>query len=306
MKKKFLLMVVLSVMAVGLLACGKADKAVSGNQEKTEVKEEAKESTAAKSSEEKKAEAEKAYIAGLKKLGGTSFKMTSVFSMDSGLTATIQGEDGILFWVKPKKTSNLVTVGYNCSNNQLNINSITFNDAGEAQTVSNVPVDNFIEVSDNCRYLLSSANTKDGKEVLTVEGRDVAQSFGDGTHVSMRMIEIKDDGSLELVFDDGIMGAEAEDITLDYRNHYNAFMGTNDTQNEFDDLFYNGKLLTEKMDQPIYATISFQSYAGKIIADGGDYSKVDEITSKLYGPDSKGGVSVDWGEGTFETGPSFR
>lgn len=89
MKKKFLLMVVLSVMAVGLLACGKADKAVSGNQEKTEVKEEAKESTAEKSSEEKKAEAEKAYIGGLKKLGGTSFRMTSVLSMDRGLTATI-------------------------------------------------------------------------------------------------------------------------------------------------------------------------------------------------------------------------
>jgi hypothetical protein len=73
-------------------------------------------------------------------------------------------------------------------------------------------LDNFIEAADNCGYLLSSANTKDGKEVLTVEGRAVLQSCGDGTHVSMRMIEIKDDGTLELVFDDGIMGAEAEDI----------------------------------------------------------------------------------------------
>ncbi|SDB45298.1 hypothetical protein SAMN02910298_02269 [Pseudobutyrivibrio sp. YE44] len=303
MKKKILTLFIISSLAAGMVACGgkeaeqEPESPVVENTTQSETPEAETESTDELSADDKAA-AFKDYTDGLNKIGGKNFKVYAGLDKDNGICSTVETEDGVLYWQYANDNNNLVTVEYASGNNNLNINSWDVSAEGKVEIVSSINIEEFIPISDDLTILFSGLSLSDKKDVMMIESRGLAYSYADGVDYNITLIEIKEDGSLDKFFDEGVAGSGDEDITSGVREKFNKTTGSEYSQDTFEDIFYNGKLFIEQENKPILASIKFKSESGKL-ADNGDWDGANEITSKIYALMDTPGDPVYWGEGQF-------
>ena len=300
MKNKILSTVIIVAMGLSLVACGNAESTTESSKPEIETATEntpEKESAAELSDEEKSAKFTD-YTDSLKKLTGTNFKMSTTYSEENGFDAVIDGESGTLLWEYPLNADCLITADYNSSTNSLTFNSHALNSQGELDTISTVSLDNFIAFTDDCKILFSGLSLTTEREAIMVESRGLAYTYADGVDYRITLIEVGADGTLDVIYEDGLCGSGDEDITADIRKSFNEALDSNYSKDEFEDSFYNGNLIIEQENKPVWAKITFKSDTAKL-ADTGDWDSVNEVTSKLYELSSTNGEPLYWGEGQF-------
>ena len=305
MKKKYLVGLFAAVLSVSLTACAnkEAENAeVNVQKPQEEVVEdttnEVVQEDKAELSEEEKSAILEDYLDSLTKLEGSTFSMNLGYKDGTGLYDVIDGPSGTLYWTYSLNTDNLVTADYDSANNTLTFNSVAVTEEGETEVVSSVEVEQFIGPSDDTTILFSGLDTTAGQNLIMVENRGIGYTYADGVDYSLALVEIADDGTLNKIYDEGLVGSGDEDITSGIRAGFNKAIGKNYSQGTFEDAFYNGNLLISQEGMPIHAKIEFKSDSGKL-ADAGDWDGASAIASKIY--DNMGGdVSpIYWGQGSF-------
>ncbi len=306
MKKRILSTIIPAALALSLVACGNTEASTDNGTATTEtdvnttVEDSSDEESTGELTDEEKAAKYTAYTDSLKKLDGTSFKMSTIYSEENGFDTIIDGESGALFWEYPLNADCLITADYDSSTNSLCFNSHTINSQGEVETISTVALDNFIAFTDECKILFSGLGLTTEREAIMVESRGLAYTYADGVDYNITLLEIGADGTLDVIYEDGLAGSGDEDITADIRKSFNEALGSNYSKGEFEDAFYYGNLIIEQENKPVFATITFKSDTGKL-ADNNDWDSVNEITSKLYEQMSNQADPPNWGEGQFKT-----
>ena len=245
------------------------------------------------------------YINSLNKLGGTTFKMNGNYDQTAGLYAVIESESGVLYWQYNTVNDGLTTVNYDGASNTLEVDSLSVDENGNVVVTDSVTISDFIGFDDEHKILFSGLSLPDRQDVMMIESREKGYTFADGISYHLTYIEVCEDGSLDMFYNDGLAGSGDEDITYDLRTSYNEEFGSEYTQEEFEDIFYNGNMIIEQENMPVYATITFKSDSGAI-ADTGDWDAAGEIASKLYDSMEDPNETVYWGEGKFETDSSFQ
>ncbi len=308
MKNKIITMTMVGIMAFSLMACGvQQDVANSDNLSET-VQEDAEDDAAA--SEETVEEKEEApeidsaaileeYANGLSQIVGTTFKMSGSYSEDDGIISTIDGESGNVLYIYENDNQNLITGDYSSNDNTFTFTSYGVSDAGEIEELSKVSIDNFIEFNDSLEALITKTTFYNEKNSIMVESNSMAYTYADGVKYDIRLIEICEDGTLDMYYDDGVAGSGDEDITSMVRESFNEATGCDFSKDIFEDAFYNGNLLIKQENDPILANVSFKSESAKV-ADTGDWNSAGEIASAIYNVVDGTEESVYWGEGKFE------
>lgn len=297
MKKK--LVALLLVVACMNMACGKQEQEeISNTVEEPAVDEaEIEETDSVEITDDERVEVFSSYIDGLLKLADTSFTMDGK-CISSGLEEDINGESGILYWQYPLINDNLITTEYDSKSNCLTFKSLDVNSEKEIEVVSEITLEDFIGFSDSLDILFSEVAPDPERDLIMVESRGTAYTYADGVTYSITLIEIKEDGTLETIYEDSLSGSGDEDITSGIRSGFNEVMGQEYSKDEFEDIFYNGELFIRQEMKPIHAEITFTSDAAKL-ADRGDWEGASAISAKMYGTDGTDGEEVYWGEGQF-------
>ena len=311
MKRKMVSLFLTVAMAISLTACG-------GNEEPTEVindaaaesedtedatenevVEEVSSETDGELSSEEKSKILEEYREGLTQLDGATFDMNAKYSDESGIEATITGESGLLYWQYSLKCDNLITTEYDSKGNTLTYKSLDVDDSGQIEVTSEITLEDAIPLSDDLKILFSGVSIDMDKRsnVIMIESRSDAYTYADGVSYRIVLINIDDDGNLEKIYDDSLAGSGDDDITATLRAGFNSVMGHEYSQNDFEDMFYNGNLFIEAERKPIHARIEFQSEGAKL-ADAGDWDGANQIASKLYGFDGDP-EEVYWGQGSI-------
>lgn len=300
MKKNFLAVMMLAVMAFSMISCGKTEETpVAEEPAETKVeKTEEPEATPTELTDDERATVFTDYVDGLTKLGGTTFKMNGNNDLDKGFYPTFEGGTGTLYWIY--QGDKLITADFDSSTNKITFNTLAATPDKATEVTSTVSIDDFIPFNDTCKILFSMLDLTTGKTVIMIESRCTAYTYADGVNYHIYCISVADDGSLSLDFDEGLAGSGDDDITSEIRRSYNQYMGSNYDKDTFDDVFYNGNLLLEQENKPIHATINFQSETSKL-ADAGDWDSVNGVTEQLYGDGSSSTGPVSWGTGEFVT-----
>ncbi|MCR5416061.1 MAG: hypothetical protein K6E79_04620 [Pseudobutyrivibrio sp.] len=299
MKKKVLATFVASAAAFCLVACGGATEPEAPEAE-TQVEEAPAEDVAeepAKEEADTSAVLEE-YAKGLTSVAGTSFKLSGKYDETDGIVGSIQGQSGNLCYMLENDDNNLVTIDYTSDNNTLTVSSFGVNDDGEVEEISRLDIDNFIEFNDKIDIAITQTYFTNDKETIMIESNGLAYTYADGVKYNIRLIEVCDDGFLDLYFDDGLAGSGDEDITKTIREGFNLATGCDFSKDTFEDAFYNRNLLIKQENDTVLAGVSFVSETAKL-ADNGDWDGVNEIVPGMY--DVVGGVAdeVYWGEGTL-------
>lgn len=312
MKKKAIAFLLSMMVASSVVACGETDtKQVTEENTQvtaapTEAEDNSKDETpAGQLTEEERNQILTDYTAGFEKLADKNFDMKAGYKASEGLYDEIDGPSGILYWQYPINTDILVTAKYDSEKNALTFESVDVNENGEAVVTSDVTLTDFLGISDDTKVLFSGLDTTSGQNLIMVEYRDVAYTYADGVTYNITLIQIGDDGSLTKVFDDGICGSGDEDITATLRAGFNKAINKDYSKDTFEDAFYNGNLLIEQENMPVYATIQFKSESGKL-ADDGDWEGASGIASKLYDNMDSDVAPFYWGKGKFVVDKSYK
>lgn len=312
MKKRAVAIVLSMMVAAGAVACANqtsetateevnvAKKAESDTQVDVQNDEVTKQLT-----DEEKAQVLADYTKSLEKLGDKTFDMNVGYKVNDGLYGKIDGPIGALYWQYALNTDNLVVAKYDGTKNALSFESVTVDENGETKILSDVVLSDYLRLSDEMKVLFSSLETASGQNLIMVEYRDLAYTYADGVTYNITLIQIGDDGSLIKVFDDGICGSGDEDITATLRAGFNKAVNKDYAKDTFEDAFYNGNLLIEQENMPVYATIQFKSESGKL-ADDGDWEGASGIASKLYENMDSDVAPFYWGKGKFVVDESYK
>lgn len=289
MKKRIVAMMLVLLLGLSVVACGKTEekKDTSG-----ETKEETTQETGL--SEDEKNAVLTEYVDGLTNLVGTEFKMYAQYDQEVGFTSKLEGGSGRLATVKLNED---VIVEGDCENNKLTLYTIKVDEDGEFEKCAALELNDFFVLADETNIKISSTTLPNGKNVLIIESANHAYTYADGSEYFLYVVEQKEDGTLELAFDKRIAGSADEDITADIRNGFNKCTGFDFSQEEFEKAFYNNELLTEQSDWTVYTMITFKSETAKVAEESEDWDKIGEMTGKLYENQNE---DILWGEGAFE------
>ena len=299
MKKKsitLLLAIGLSVISFG---CGKESESlepVEDNNNQQVEQEESEDNATNESDSETNTATLDTYINGVNQLSGKEFSVNAVYK--DGIQAAVDSESGTIYWEGVENTDNLVVCDYDGENNKLIFNSMAATDNGEIDTTSSVEINDFIPFCDELRVVISSKNLPSGKNIIMVESWGAAYTFADGVRYEISLIEVADNGDLDLFYQDRLSGSGDEDITSELRPGFNKAFESDYSADEFNDTFYTGNLVADKEKLPIEAEITFKSDSS-YLADAGDWDGANEIASQIYDSDDINSINVYWGIGKF-------
>jgi hypothetical protein len=176
--------------------------------------------------------------------------------------------------------------------------SFVINEAKEVEGYSQVVVNDLIEFCDDNRILFSEITPEMNKNVIMIESRSLAYTYADGVKYRLVLVDISDDGTLSVSYDDSLAGSGDEDITSMLRQGFNEATGRNYDKDTFEDAFYRDNLLIEQEGNPVHASITFKSESSKL-ADNDDWDGANENANRLYELATTPGEPVYWGEGKF-------
>ena len=299
MKKKsitLLLAIGLSVISFG---CGKESESlepVEDNNNQQVEQQESEDNATNESDSETNTATLDTYINGVNQLSGKEFSVNAVYK--DGIQADVDSESGTIYWEGVENTDNLVVCDYDGENNKLIFNSMAATDNGEIDTTSSVEINDFIPFCDELRVVISSKNLPSGKNIIMVESWGAAYTFADGVRYEISLIEVADNGDLDLFYQDRLSGSGDEDITSELRPGFNKAFESDYSADEFNDTFYTGNLVADKEKLPIEAEITFKSDSS-YLADAGDWDGANEIASQIYDSDDINSINVYWGIGKF-------
>lgn len=299
MKKKsitLLLAIGLSVISFG---CGKESESlepVEDNNNQQVEQQESEDNATNESDSETNTATLDTYINGVNQLSGKEFSVNAVYK--DGIQADVDSESGTIYWEDVENTDNLVVCDYDGENNKLIFNSLAATDNGEIDTTSSVEINDFIPFCDELRVVISSKNLPSGKNIIMVESWGAAYTFADGVRYEISLIEVADNGDLDLFYQDRLSGSGDEDITSELRPGFNKAFESDYSADEFNDTFYTGNLVADKEKLPIEAEITFKSDSS-YLADAGDWDGANEIASQIYDSDDINSINVYWGKGKF-------
>ena len=237
----------------------------------------------------------KDFTDGLKSIEGTSF---SVYAKSEG--CQIDGDSGTLATLNVAGNKYLVSIDYDSSLNQIQIISFGVSNSGKVEKINTVFIDEAIEICDSFKLYASYVSLPNGKETIMVESRDEVYSYADGINYKIWLVNISENGQLELFYEDGQSGSGDEDITADIRKTFNSASGNSYTQEQFEDVFYDGNMFSEKEMYNALAKIEYKSDAGKKV-DEEDFDKVSEIVEQLNDLETTPGKVLYWGSGEFSS-----
>ena len=293
MKKKYIAILLGLILTTALTACGKNSDDNSRNRKsETEV------STAIDANAHVNTNGKTdydTYIKSQKILDDNKYQLSIGYKDNSGLYPIVTSEDGIIGYTY-LGDNKLVTVSLDSSNNELILSSIGTASDGSFVTDGSVTLEGFFIISDISNVLFSNITMPDGNDAILIEARSTAYTFSDGVDYHMYIVEMEDDGKLNLVLDTWTCGSGDEDITSTIRKEFNDVMESDYTQDYFEDIFWKGNMYVEKEHLPVFAKLTFKSYTSDW-ADQGDWDRSNKVIEKIYG---NVGEVTEWGIGEFK------
>lgn len=236
------------------------------------------------------------YIKSQKILDDKKYQLSIGYKDNSGLYPIVTSEDGIIGYTY-LGDNKLVTVSLDSSNNELILSSIGTASDGNFVTDGSVTLEGFFIISDISNVLFSNITMPDGNDAILIEARSTAYTFSDGVDYHMYIVEMEDDGKLNLVLDTWTCGSGDEDITSTIRKEFNDVMESDYTQDYFEDIFWKGNMYVEKEHLPVFAKLTFKSYTSDW-ADQGDWDRSNKVIEKIYG---NVGEVTEWGIGDINS-----
>ena len=304
MKKKNIAILLGLILITALTACGKNSDDNSRNRKSetevsTAIDANADVNTNGKTEPETNKSQEidyDTYIKSQKILDDNKYQLSIGYKDNSGLYPIVTSEDGIIGYTY-LGDNKLVTVSLDSSNNELILSSIGTASDGSFVTDGSVTLEGFFIISDISNVLFSNITMPDGNDAILIEARSTAYTFSDGVDYHMYIVEMEDDGKLNLVLDTWTCGSGDEDITSTIRKEFNDVMESDYTQDYFEDIFWKGNMYVEKEHLPVFAKLTFKSYTSDW-ADQGDWDRSNKVIEKIYG---NVGEVTEWGIGEFKT-----
>lgn len=241
----------------------------------------------------------KEYTDKLTMLEGETFSVDLTCEKNGIYTSTqeiINSKNGCLYW--EKIDDYLVTADLDSNANKLTFNSYKITDTG-VEKVGSIDIEDLIVYTDELNILFSNLELNNGKKLIMIESRSFTYTFGDGVDYSIDLLELTSSGKLNSYFSDELAGSGDADITKTIRAGFNNATSLSCNQDQFENAFYDGNMLTETLNLNTKASIEYISEAAKKYYETNDFTATQEITNQVSSTINSGAVFKNWGTGSF-------
>ncbi|MCR5144650.1 MAG: hypothetical protein K6B67_05020 [Lachnospiraceae bacterium] len=202
------------------------------------------------------------YIETFNLLKGKEVSLELSYDMEEGeMILKPDMGSGILAYKEINNGKNLLTIGYDTKTLEVVYTLYGFDELGGVVRLSEQREYNIFLLGEQNKANVYMAEDASGNMIVGIESWNQTSTLADGVYYRFTVVnvDVKQEQISETM-DEVIAGSGDEDITVTIREKFNEVTGFNYTQDDFEDAFYYGNLISSNMDGfEVLASMEYES-----------------------------------------------